>query len=85
MIDMVDEQNAVIKRLFCEVLGVDEAEVDDSTSYNSFRPWDSLKHLQMISVFEDEFDIEFDMDDIIAMENFLLVKDIVNRYIQQRQ
>lgn len=81
---MVDETDAVIKQLFCEVLGVDEADVDDTTSYNSFRPWDSLKHLQMISVFEDEFEVEFDMDDIIEMENFLLVKDIVKRYIQSK-
>jgi acyl carrier protein len=81
---MVGENDAVIKQLFCEVLGVDEADVDDTTSYNSFRPWDSLKHLQMISVFEDEFEIEFDMDDIIEMENFRLVKDIVNRYIQSK-
>ncbi|QYZ79898.1 acyl carrier protein [Methanofollis formosanus] len=81
---MSDDQNAVIKRIFCEVLGVDESEVDDSTSYNSFRPWDSLKHLQLISNFEDEFDIEFEVDDIIAMENFALVKEIVTRYIRER-
>ncbi|HOB43278.1 MAG TPA: acyl carrier protein [Bacillota bacterium] len=71
----------MIKRIFCEVLGVDESEVDDSTSYNSFRPWDSLKHLQLVSMYEDEFDIEFEMDDIIAMENFGLVKEIVTGYI----
>lgn len=82
MIKMADDQNETIKRLFCEVLGVDETEVDDTTSYNSFRPWDSLKHLQLISILEDEFNIEFDMDDIIEMENFRLVKDIVNKYLQ---
>ena len=79
---MSDDQNVVIKKIFCEVLGVDESDVDDSTSYNSFRPWDSLKHLQLISMFEDEFDIEFEMDDIIAMENFGLVKEIVAKHTQ---
>lgn len=81
---MSENQNAVIKRIFCEVLGVNESDVDDSTSYNSFRPWDSLKHLQLISTYEDEFDIEFEMDDVIAMENFGLVKEIVTRYILER-
>lgn len=81
---MSENQNAVIKRIFCEVLGVNEDEVDDSTSYNSFRPWDSLKHLQLISTYEDEFDIEFEMDDVIAMENFGLVKEIITRYILER-
>ena len=81
---MTDYQNAAIKRIFCEVLGVDESEVDDTTSYNSFKPWDSLKHLQLISMYEDEFDIEFEMDDIIAMETFGLVKEIVAKYINNR-
>jgi acyl carrier protein len=79
---MSDDQNVVIKKIFCEVLGVDESDVDDSTSYNSFRPWDSLKHLQLVSMLEDEFDIEFEMDDIIAMENFGLVKEIVAKHTQ---
>jgi len=81
-INMSDDQNVVIKKIFCEVLGVDESDVDDSTSYNSFRPWDSLKHLQLVSMLEDEFDIEFEMDDIIAMENFGLVKEIVAKHTQ---
>jgi len=80
---MSEDQSAVIKRIFCEVLGVNESDIDDTTSYNSFRPWDSLKHLKLVSMYEDEFDIEFDMDDIIAMENFGLVKDIVSKYTQK--
>ncbi len=78
---MSDDQNVVIKKIFCEVLGVDESDVDDSTSYNSFRPWDSLKHLQLVSMLEDEFDIEFEMDDIIAMENFGLVRELTAKYL----
>lgn len=81
---MSDDQNAVIKRIFCEVLGVDESNVDDTTSYDSFRPWDSLKHLKLVSIYEDEFDIEFDMDDIIAMENFGLVKETIFKYTQKK-
>ena len=79
---MSDNQSVTVKRIFCEVLGVDESDVDDNTSYNSFRPWDSLKHLQLVSMYEDEFDIEFEMDDIIAMENFGLVKEIVAKHTQ---
>lgn len=78
---MTEDEISKIKRIFCEVLGVKEAEVDDSTAYNSFPAWDSLKHLQLVAMYEDEFDIEFDMDDIIAMENFGLVKEIVGRYL----
>jgi acyl carrier protein len=62
-----------LKKIFNEVLDIDESDVDDSISHNLFRPWDSLQHLQLVSIYEDEFGIEFEMDDIIAMENFGLV------------
>lgn len=78
---MSDQSLDKIKGIFCEILGISEAEVNDSTSYNSCMAWDSLKHLQMVSEIEDEFDIEFEMDDIIAMENFAKVKEITLKYL----
>ena len=78
---MNDDLNLKIKKIFCETLGVEESEVSDETAYNSFRPWDSLKHLQLVSILEEEFDIEFEMDDIVAMETFGLIKEFVARYL----
>jgi len=42
-------------------------EVTDTLAYNSCVQWDSLKHLQLVAMFEETFDIEIEMDDIIAM------------------
>lgn len=78
---MTNDSDEKIKEIFCDVLGVNESEVDDNTAYNSFEKWDSIKHLQLVSEYEDAFDIEFEMDDIIAMENFGLVKQIINKYL----
>jgi acyl carrier protein len=55
--------------------------VTDSLAYNSCEQWDSLKHLQMIAMIEERFDIEIEMDDIIAMENFAKVKEILHKYL----
>lgn len=78
---MMNNQDKKVKEIFCCVLGVEETEVNDDTAYNSFEKWDSLKHLQLVSELEDSFDIEFEMDDIIAMENFGLVKEIIGKYL----
>lgn len=78
---MKGNENPAIKKIFCEILGVGESAVTDETAYNSFPAWDSLKHLQMVATYETEFGIELDMDDIIAMENFKRVREIIGRNI----
>ena len=80
----MENDRDAIKKIFCEILGVSESEVNDNTSYNSFERWDSLKHLELVSIFEDEFDIDVEMDDVIAMETFKKVKEIVGKYIDQK-
>lgn len=69
-----------VKKIFCDVLSVKENEVSDETSYNSFAPWDSLKHLELVSKLEEEFGIEIKMDDIIAMETLGKIKEIMHKY-----
>ena len=71
-----------IKDIFCEVLGLPAPEITDTLAYNSCVQWDSLKHLQMVAMFEETFDIEIEMDDIIAMENYGKVKEILHKYLE---
>ena len=73
-----------IKKVFCDVLGVSESEISDETAYDSFEPWDSLKHLELVSKLEEELGIEIEMNDIIAMENFRKVKEIVQKYLDKK-
>ena len=70
-----------IRNIFCEVLGLPAHDVTDALAYNSCEQWDSLKHLQIIAMFEESFGIEIDMDDIIAMETFGKVKEILHKYL----
>jgi len=66
---------------FSDVMGIPKIELNDTIAYNSHPAWDSLKHLQLISELETAFDIEFDMDDVIAMENFGLVRELTAKYL----
>ena len=74
-----DEQ--AIRKIFSDALGIPPDQVTDSLAYNSCEQWDSLKHLQMVAMVEEHFDIEIEMDDIIAMENFAKVKEILHKYL----
>jgi acyl carrier protein len=81
---MTDENMEKVKAIFCETLGVSAQDVNDETSYNSFEPWDSLKHLEFVAKFESEFGIDIDMDDVIAMEDFKKLKEIVQKYMDKK-
>lgn len=70
-----------IKNIFCEVLGLPAQNITDTLAYNSCEQWDSLKHLQIVAMFEESFGIEIDMDDIIAMETYGKVKEILHKYL----
>ena len=70
-----------IKKVMSEVLGIDEASISDNTSPENVESWDSLKQMNIIVALEEEFDIEFNDEDIIEMLNFKLIYEIVKEYV----
>lgn len=78
---MADNQQ--ITDILCEVFGISPSEITDDIAYNSFPAWDSLKHLQMVSMLEESLDIEYDMDDIIDMSTVGKIREITSKYLKK--
>lgn len=70
-----------IKEIFAEAFEITKEEIHDDIAYNTYQPWDSLKHLQLVSMLEEELGIELDMDDIIDMSSYKKVREIVMKYL----
>lgn len=70
-----------IKKIFADAFEISLLEVHDDIAYNSYQPWDSLKHLQLVSMYEEALDIELDMDDIIDMSSYKKVREIIMKYL----
>ena len=51
-----------------------DATIDQRNNEN----WDSLRHLNLISELEDEFDVEFEPEEIAEMTSFDKVKEILS-------
>ena len=66
-------------KVFAETFAISIDEVKDDLEYQSIASWDSINHLDLVSNLESEFEVEFDMDDIIAMENVAKIKEILVR------
>ena len=81
---MTEDIDARIRSIFCEELGLEDDTVTDATAYDSTEAWDSFKHLQLVSRFEEEFGIELPVDDVIAMSTFKKVKEIIKNSIAKK-
>lgn len=69
-----------IKRLMCEIFRLKEEEITDSLTMRDIETWDSLKHMELVVAIEEEFGIELNADEIVAMQS---VKDI-ERILKER-
>lgn len=66
-----------IKNKVCEIVagicGVEVSEVSENSTVGDFPQWDSVGHLSILSQVEEAFDINFEPEEMMEMED---VKDI---------
>jgi len=69
-----------IRELVSEVFGIDEDEVTLELSQQTLDKWDSLNHLKLITAVEEEFNINFTMDDIEEISNVAKLVEVIGKY-----
>jgi len=67
-----------VRDAFHEAFGVDAQLISMDTTPNEVPAWDSVGHLQLASSLEKAFGINFDVDDLMEMENVREIVRIVN-------
>lgn len=71
-----------VNDVFREVFDDKNLVITDDTTANDISEWDSLTHITLISTIGEEFDIDFDMSDVVAFEN---VGDMVDAILSKMQ
>lgn len=71
----MDEQ---IKKVMSAVFGLDENQINENSSTDTIENWDSLQHINLIMALEEEFDLEFESDDITKMISFTDISNVIN-------
>lgn len=61
-------EDRVIK-IIAEAIEVETNKIDEDTAIGDFPNWDSMGQLIIISSLEKEFDIKFDPEDILELED----------------
>ncbi len=60
---------------------LEDETIDTSCSQDSSENWDSLHHLNLMLELEEEFNIEFEPEEIAEMKSFEKVKEVVERKV----
>lgn len=67
-------------RIFMEVLSLQPEQLDGNLVYNSVPTWDSIGHMAMMAMLENEFDIMLETEDIIDFSSYHKGKEILGKY-----
>ena len=76
------DTNEIFERLnevFRDVFDDDTITVTEDTTAADVDDWDSLMHITLISAVEDEFDIKFNMKDVVSMKRVGDMFDILQQ------
>lgn len=67
------------KSVFIEAFEIDKNQLE-ALAYQDIEAWDSVGHMGLIALLEEEFDITLEMDDIIDFSSYSKGKDLLKKY-----
>ena len=68
------------KDIFVEIFEVNEDELNENFTFKDVEIWDSLTHLSLIDLLEEQFDIMFETEDILNYGSYLNGIEILKKY-----
>ena len=68
-----------IKELMATVLEINIEEINNDTSPETIENWDSLRHMNLITILEEEYNIRLNGNQIAEMVNLERVINIVEK------
>ena len=71
-----------IKKIMSVVFEVPDKEINDKSSPETIETWDSLKHMNLVVALEEEFDIEFNDEEILMLDSFINIKKLLINYLK---
>ena len=70
-----------LKEIFSEILEVEESALNDDFNPEDCPLWDSMNNLRLITAIEEEFGVQFSMEEIGAMVTFGMVKENLSLHV----
>ena len=71
----------IIKNIMAKMLNINEDQINDETSPHTISTWDSVKHIELMTCFENEFKIIFDESEIPTMVNYAIIAATIQAHL----
>jgi len=73
----MQELDARLRKIFSELFRIEPAAISDDARRGELEGWDSLGHLDLVSVLEREFGVSLDTDRALEIESFADAKRVL--------
>ncbi len=74
--------NPKLAEVMADILEVKPSELSPETVRDGHPTWDSLNHLRLMTAIEEEFGVQFSMDEIESIETAGELDDLLGGYLR---
>ena len=67
-----------LSALMADVLQVSADTITDDLTINDLDTWDSLAHMELVAVIEQQYDLSLEAEDMVAMISVAKIREIVS-------
>lgn len=69
-----------LKRVMADVFGIDASTIDEMSSVDTIKEWDSLKHLNLVLALESEFNVTLTEEQTVQILSYPLIKLVLSEH-----
>ena len=66
-----------VQDIFRDIFDEDDMVIEDKTSSDDVEEWDSLNHINLVSAIEKEFEIRFDLGELMVLKDVGAMIDLM--------
>ena len=71
--------NQRIVQIFNDIFDIENIKINNNTSQDDIKDWDSIGHVRLMMALEKEFNIKIPIDDAIKLLIFNDIKDYISK------
>jgi len=72
--------NDRLRGVFVDALQLDDSVDVENLKYRDIEEWDSVGHMALVAAIEDEFDVQFETEQVIDMSSFKVAVDMLRGF-----
>ena len=73
---------ARLKSIVATVMGTPESMISTDLSPDLLEKWNSLRHMNLVTAVEEEFNIVFEYDEIVQVMEYRILEEIIRRKLE---